>query len=74
MGSYAKHHRKGLAGPPIPRPRRMALATPSTPAMPARTSLPCTRDRRAVWSQCGNSQAQSTFLSQWTPNLSNALL
>eukprot|EP00972_Heterocapsa_arctica_P055576 8197536-Heterocapsa_arctica.AAC.1 len=51
MGSYARQHKKGLAGPPIPNPLRMALATPSTPAMPTRTSLPWTRERRAVWSQ-----------------------
>eukprot|EP00972_Heterocapsa_arctica_P062438 9203913-Heterocapsa_arctica.AAC.1 len=74
IGSYARHHKKGLAGPPIPSPLRMALAMPSTPATPARTSLPCTRDRRAVWSQRGNSHASSTFLSHRMPSLSNALL
>eukprot|EP00972_Heterocapsa_arctica_P070096 10353814-Heterocapsa_arctica.AAC.1 len=72
IGSYARHHRNGLAGPPMPSPLCMALAAPRTPAMPARTSLPCTRDSSAVCSQRGNFHASSTFLSQWTPSLSNA--
>eukprot|EP00972_Heterocapsa_arctica_P049525 7289065-Heterocapsa_arctica.AAC.1 len=57
MGSYPRHHRNWLAGPPIPSPRQIARMAPIPPAIHALTPRPLTSARREVWTHLGKFHA-----------------
>eukprot|EP00972_Heterocapsa_arctica_P111629 16427178-Heterocapsa_arctica.AAC.1 len=74
MGSYPRHQRKALAGPPMPRPLRIARMAPIPPAMHALTPLPLTSARSDSRTHAGNFHASSTSLSHARLMRSKALL
>eukprot|EP00972_Heterocapsa_arctica_P044269 6536451-Heterocapsa_arctica.AAC.1 len=74
IGSYPRHHRNGLAGSPMPSPRRMARMAPIPPAMHARTLRPLTRASMETRTHFGKSHASSTSSSHAMPMRSKALL
>eukprot|EP00972_Heterocapsa_arctica_P023504 3463268-Heterocapsa_arctica.AAC.1 len=74
IGSYPRHQRNGLAGPPMPSPLRIARTAPMPPAMHALTPLPLTSAKSDSRTQPGNFQESSTSSSHASPMRSKALL
>ena len=58
-GSKQMVHRKGLAGPPMPMPRRSSRGVPICPAMMARIERRMTRKQKMFRTQLGNLQCLS---------------
>ena len=74
MGSKARFHKKGLAGPPMPMPRVIAFASERRLSSREHTWRPSTNDMRARRTQLGRDHACMTCRSQARERRSNALL